>query len=330
MPLDYLAAAALFGSLVIYAVTGGADFGGGVWDLLASGPRAKAQRGLIARAIAPIWEANHVWLILAVVILFSAFPPAFAAICTALHVPLGLLLLGIVLRGSAFAFRSYGPGPDFERRIDRVFAVSSLVSPVMLGVVVGAIASGNVSASLDSRPLRAYFDVWLAPFPLALGAFTLCLFAFLAAVYLTVEAEDAALRDDFRTRGLAAGLACAALSWLSLWLASREGAHVVAGLTSGLRAYFFHASTAGAAVGALAALHARRWRLARALAAAQVALVVGGWALAQAPYLVPPELTITSAAAPRSVLLAMLGALGAGLALVVPAFVYLFRVFKRR
>jgi cytochrome d ubiquinol oxidase subunit II len=327
---EHLAAGALFGSLMIYALTGGADFGGGVWDLFASGPRAKAQRGLIARAIAPIWEANHVWLILAVVILFSAFPPAFAALCTALHVPLALMLLGIVMRGSAFAFRSYGPGPAFERGSDRLFAVSSLLTPVMLGAVVGAIASGKVSASLEPRPLRAYFDVWLAPFPLALGAFTLCLFAFLAAVYLTVEAEDKALREDFRARGLASGAACAALAWLSLWLANRGGAHVVPGLTAGLRAAFFHASTAAAAVGALWALHARRFRLARVLAAAQVALVVGGWALAQAPYLVPPEITITSAAAPRSVLLPLLAALGAGLALVVPAFLYLFRVFKPR
>jgi cytochrome d ubiquinol oxidase subunit II len=327
---EYPVAAAMFAALVIYALTGGADFGGGVWDLLASGPRAKAQRGLIARAIAPIWEANHVWLILAVVILFSAFPPAFAALCTALHVPLALLLLGIVLRGSAFAFRSYAPGPGLERGIDRVFAVSSLLTPVMLGVVVGAIASGKVPASLEPRPLSAYFYIWLAPFPLALGAFTLCLFAFLAAVYLTVEARDEALREDFRARGLASGLVCAALAGLSLWLADRGGAHVVPGLTSGLRAAFFHASTGTAAVGALSALYARRFRLARALAAAQVALVVGGWALAQAPYLVPPELTIASAAAPRSVLLALLGALGAGLALVVPAFVYLFRVFKPR
>ena len=330
MSLEYVAAAALFGSLVIYALTGGADFGGGVWDLFASGPRAKPQRALIARAIAPIWEANHVWLILAVVILFSAFPPAFAALCTALHVPLGLLLLGIVLRGSAFAFRSYGPGPDFERRLDRVFAVSSLLTPVMLGVVVGAIASGGVPASLEPRPLRAYFDLWLAPFPLALGAFTLCLFAFLAAVYLAVEAEDAPLREDFRARGLASGLACAALAWLCLWLASRDAAHVVHGLTTGLRAALFHASTAAAAIGALAALYTRRFRLARVLAAAQVALVVGGWALAQAPYLVPPDLTITSAAAPRSVLLPLIAALGAGLALVVPSFLLLFGVFKRR
>src|SRR6186997_1792362 len=99
-------------ALVIYVLLGGADFGGGVWDLLASGPRKAEQRGLVESEIAPIWEANHVWLILVVVLLFSAFPPAFAAISIALHVPLTLLLLGIVFRGSAFTFRSYGPPGD--------------------------------------------------------------------------------------------------------------------------------------------------------------------------------------------------------------------------
>jgi cytochrome d ubiquinol oxidase subunit II len=94
-------------ALTIYALTGGADFGGGVWDLLARGPRARAQRRLIADALAPIWEANHVWLIAVIVILFTAFPPAFGAIATALHIPLTAMLVGIVLRGSAFTFRSY-------------------------------------------------------------------------------------------------------------------------------------------------------------------------------------------------------------------------------
>src|SRR5687768_10037530 len=99
---DVALAAVLLAALVLYALSGGADFGGGVWDLLARGPRAAAQREQIAHAIGPIWEANHVWLILVVVVLFAAFPPAFAAIATVLHVPLTLMLIGIVLRGSAF------------------------------------------------------------------------------------------------------------------------------------------------------------------------------------------------------------------------------------
>jgi len=97
--------AAMLAALVFYVLLGGADFGGGIWDLLASGPRAREQRAAIEHAIGPIWEANHVWLILVIVVLFTGFPPAFAAISIALFVPLVLLLVGIVLRGAAFTFR---------------------------------------------------------------------------------------------------------------------------------------------------------------------------------------------------------------------------------
>src|SRR6185369_1429317 len=107
MELEFLIAVTTLVSLILYALLGGADFGGGLWDLLASGPRAAAQRELVERAIAPVWEANHVWLVLLVVLLFSAFPTAYAAVSVALHVPLALMLVGIVLRGSAFTFRHY-------------------------------------------------------------------------------------------------------------------------------------------------------------------------------------------------------------------------------
>jgi len=104
---ELIVAGFMFAALIFYAVTGDADYGGGIWDLLATGPRASAQRNAIERAIGPIWEADHVWLILIVVILFTAFPPAFAAMMTALNIPFTLMLIGIVLRGSAFIFRKY-------------------------------------------------------------------------------------------------------------------------------------------------------------------------------------------------------------------------------
>ena len=143
------AADALAGLLVValnaYVLSGGADFGGGVWDLLASGRRKAAQRDLVARAIGPVWEANHVWLILAVVLLFTCFPAAFARLAVTLNLPLTGVLVGVVLRGSAFAFRGYGGDRDVvQRRWGRVFAVASLVTPVLLGVAVGAVASGAV------------------------------------------------------------------------------------------------------------------------------------------------------------------------------------------
>src|SRR5918999_2169128 len=138
-------AALLAASLNAYVLFGGADFGGGVWDLLASGPRKRRQREVIAHAIGPIWEANHVWLILAIVLTFTCFPPVFARLGIVLHIPLTLMLVGIVLRGSAFTFRTYDSEHDAaQRRWGRIFASASVITPVLLGVSIGAVASGRV------------------------------------------------------------------------------------------------------------------------------------------------------------------------------------------
>src|SRR5678809_1129908 len=194
-------------SLVLYALLGGADYGGGVWDLFAFGPRARAQRKLIAAAISPVWEANHVWLILVIVILFTAFPPPFAAIATALHIPITLLLIGIVLRGTAFTFRTYDvQRDDVQRRWSLIFSIASIITPILLGTILGAIASGSIRVE-NGALTTGFFNSWLAPFPFAVGFFALALFAFLAAVYLTVEAGDEALREDFRLRALVSAVA---------------------------------------------------------------------------------------------------------------------------
>ena len=193
----------ILAALVLYALLGGADFGGGIWDLLAWGPRKREQRALIEHAIGPIWEANHVWLILVVVVLFTAFPAAFAAVSIALFVPLVLLLLGIVLRGAAFTFRTYDrPDDRVQARWGAIFSGSSVLAPLVLGVVVGALASGRLRVAADGAEPFA----WVAPFPLAVGLFAAALFAFLAATYLAVEAAGP-LREDFRRRALGAGVA---------------------------------------------------------------------------------------------------------------------------
>src|SRR5712671_4127989 len=194
----------MIASLILYALLGGADYGGGVWDLFAFGKRAPEQRALIAKAIGPVWEANHVWLILVVVILFTAFPPAFAAISTALHIPLTLLLIGIVLRGTTFTFRTYDlQRDDVQRRWSLVFSIASIITPLLLGITLGAIASGTIRVENDVL-VSGFFNSWLAPF--AVGFFALSLFAFLAAVYLTVETDDRELQEDFRLRALVAGV----------------------------------------------------------------------------------------------------------------------------
>jgi cytochrome bd ubiquinol oxidase subunit II len=333
--LPEIVAAIMVLALNAYALTGGADFGGGVWDLLARGPGREAQRALIAEQIAPIWEANHVWLILVVVMLFTAFPAVFAALGIVLHIPLTLMLLGIVARGSSFVFRSYGAHDDAsQRRWGRVFAVASVVTPVLLGTIVGAIVSGRAGAAAARLPatpgapapsyVSLYVAPWLAPFPLALGALALAMFAFLAAVYLGVR--EPALRDAFRRRALWSAGAMFVTAFGALGVSGMTTPHVLGGLTRG-GALVLQLLIAVAALAAIWTLYARRWQLARVAAAAQVSLILWGWVLVQAPYVLPPTLTIRNAAAPRITLELLVGALAAGAVLLLPALAYLFRTF---
>ena len=336
MTLPDLLAGSILVSLNLYALLGGADFGGGVWDLLARGPRKERQRELIAHAIGPVWEANHVWLILAVVLLFTCFPPAFARLGALLHIPLSLALIGIVLRGSAFTFWRYGgvSGDSEQRHWGLVFAVASLITPLLLGAAVGAIASGGLGRSeyvpKDWDFVTTYLTPWLNPFALAVGLLTLIAFAYLAAVYLTLEARERELREDFRIRALAAGVALLVAAALALWLARRPAPLLREGLALARWALPLHLLTAAAAFVAFVALDRRHWRVARFAAAAQVSLILWGWGLSQYPYVVPPDLTIAGIAAPQATLRLALGTLLVGAVVVFPSLVYLFRVFKRR
>jgi len=301
-----------------------------VWDFLASGPRRQAQRDVISHALAPIWEANHVWLILVIVLLFTCFPAAFATIAIALHIPLTLMLLGIVLRGSAFIFRSYGSDEDAtQQRWGRVFAIASIVTPVLLGMCVGAIATGGLGMTSFTGHFAEHFIwPWLTLFGFGVGLMTLALFSFLAAVYLTVETEGTPLQNDFRTRALCAAVAVFVLAFGVLALSWRAAPIVREGLMAGSLALPIHIVTGISAVTAIAALWTRRFKLARAAAAAQVTFILWGWAAAQYPYLLPPTLTIEAAAAPSRTLVLVLWALAAGACVLFPSLFYLFRIFK--
>ena len=319
-------------ALNAYALMGGADFGGGLWDLLASGPRRVEHRELIASSIAPIWEANHVWLIVVVVLLFTAFPAAYSTLGIVLHIPITLMLVGIVLRGSAFVFRSYGSRARAQRRRWGVaFAIASVVTPLLLGMIIGAIASGEVSAASRRVGVASFGTVfiqsWLAPFPLSVGLFALVLFAFLAAVYLTIEAKDEELRNDFRSRALIMAVMVGVFAAAALLLSRWEAPRVAAGLTDAPWSWFVHVCTGGAAITAIVSLWRRNYRLARLAAGAQVSFILWGWAFSQYPFVIPPTLSIRDAAAPRVTLTLLLVGLGAGALILIPSLRYLFRTF---
>jgi cytochrome d ubiquinol oxidase subunit II len=319
-------------ALNAYVLLAGADFGGGVWDFLASGPRRQPQRDLISHALAPIWEANHVWLILVIVLLFTCFPAAFATIAILLHIPLTLMLIGIVLRGSSFVFRSYGSDQDSaQQRWGRVFAIASIVTPVLLGMCVGAVATGRIGETALSGAgsfVEHFIMPWLTLFGFGVGLLALALFSFLAAVYLTVEAEGTELQEDFRSRALWAAAAVFVIAFGVLALSWSEAPMVRQMLVAGPWAIPLHIVTGLAAVTAIAALWTRHFRAARIAAAAQVTFILWGWAAAQYPYLLPPTLTIEAAAAPSRTLILVLWGVAAGACVLLPSLYYLFRIFK--
>jgi cytochrome d ubiquinol oxidase subunit II len=326
--LEFIIATVLFISVILYALLAGADFGGGMWDLLAFGPRARQQREAIAAAIGPVWEANHVWLILVIVLLFTAFSTAFAVIMTALHIPMTLILIGIVLRGSVFMFRKYDAQDDTtHRRWSTIFGISSFLTPLFLGMTLGALATGDIRVE-NGVVTSGFFAGWTNLFAIACGLFAQGLFAFLAATYLTVDTQDRPeLQADFRWRALASGLSLAPAAVLVFVLAREEAPFIFNGLTSWW-APLLLVWTSIFAIGALAALWLRRFFVARLAAVGQVTLILSGWGFAQYPNLVVPDVTFTNAAAPEATLRLVVIALGLGFIILFPSMAYLFYIFK--
>lgn len=315
--------------LIVYVLTGGADFGGGIWDLLARGPRRDAQREALARVLAPIWEANHVWLIFVIVVLFTAFPRAFAAISIALFVPLTLALIGIVLRGSAFAFRAYSLGSERERvRWGHTFAWSSAAAPLFLGMSLAAISSGDIEW-VDGTVRSGFLAGWLTPFAVLVGAFGIVLFALLAAVYMTLETAGP-LREDFRRRALACELVAAVLALLVAWRAALDAPSFFARWTTSGGFWALQTATAVFALATILSLWRRRFWTARVAVAGQVVCVLAGWGWAMEGHLLLPGMPLEAAGARAEVLATLLPALAAGALLLVPSLVYLFRLFRVR
>jgi cytochrome bd ubiquinol oxidase subunit II len=330
MSVALIALSILWLGLIAYAVLGGADFGAGIWNLFAVGSQADRQRQLINKALGPVWEANHVWLIFLIVGLFSVFPTAFAVLSVALFVPLSIALIGIVMRGSAFIFRTYAidtAGPA-ARWWTRVFSTASLVTPFFLGASAAAVASGRIEAS-NGNVQADLGSTWTTPFALTIGAMAVALCATLAAVYLTVEASnehDESLAEMYRLRAIMAGAVTAVFGGLGLVLSPSEDPILWQGLL--MRALPVVIATMVIGLATAAALYFRRYRLARILIILETAFLLGSWGLSQYPYIIPPNVTIDNAANDPNVIVILLICIGIGLVLILPALYYLFSVFK--
>lgn len=330
----YIVIAFLGVSLFLYCLLGGADFGAGVLELFLGKERRGAQRAIIEKAMGPVWEANHMWLILMVVILFVGFPAVYARVSVNLHIPLTAMLLGVIARGTSFTFRHYDAvkdGPS-QRAYTGFFVFSSVWTPFFLGVTMGALVPGGLTTAPASYA-AGYIDPWLRPFPLALGVFTVCLFTFLAAVYLVGESPAGELRGSF-VRKAFWGAAASVVSGAVVF---------VAGELDGVPLLREFLATRTATTTMLVASVLFPWLVialvrdwvwaARAIAGAQVALILAGWFRVQYPVLVNMpggDLTFFNAHAPAATLNQLAGALLVGSVFILPALAWLFKVFKGR
>jgi cytochrome d ubiquinol oxidase subunit II len=314
------AAVILWVGATLYAVFGGADFGAGLWDLVAGdAERGARPRALIQRSLAPVWEANHVWLIFILVVLWTAFPDAFGAIMSTLYVPLALAALGIVLRGAGFAFRKSVESLQARRAMGAAFAISSVLTPFFMGTVVGAVAAGNVPADGNGDA----FSTWIAPLPLLVGALFVASGAYLAAVFLIADAREGALERYFARRALVAAVVAGALAVAGIFALQDEARYLYDRLTDQALPLVVVSGLCGLGVLALLFREARG-RALRPLAVAAVVAVIWGWGVAQFPYLLPTSLKITQSAAPGPTLDAVLVVFAAAVVVVLPALGLLY------
>ncbi|MGE3138729.1 MAG: cytochrome d ubiquinol oxidase subunit II [Thermoleophilia bacterium] len=321
---DALAALVVIG-LTAYAVLAGADFGTGIWEVFAGRRRAEV-RHAVEGSMAPVWEANHVWLIFVLVLSWTCFPVAFGSVASTLYIPLSAAAVGIILRGAAFATRGAGGrGGRAGAWYGALFAGSSLLTPFFLAAAIGGIASGRVP---EGNAQGDALTSWWNPVSVLAGVLAVVTGAHLAAVYLAADARrhgDAGLEEWFRRRGVVSGVVAGAVALAGLFVVNDDAPDLFDGLTGGWALVFVIVSgLAGAAT--IGLLLARRLGPARVAGALSVAAVVWGWAAAQAPYILPESLTVEEAAATRPTLVAVLVACGLGMLVLVPSLVYLYRL----
>ncbi|MDA0184911.1 cytochrome d ubiquinol oxidase subunit II [Solirubrobacter phytolaccae] len=327
--LPELCAGLVILGVTAYAVFGSADFGAGFWDLTAGGAeRGGRVRGMIQRSMSPVWEANHVWLIFVLVMVWTAFPVAFGSLMSTLSIPLFLAALGVIFRGMAFALRGQAATINEARVLGAVFAFSSVLIPFFFGAAIGGVASGRVPVGNAAGDL---IDSWLNPTSIAIGVVAILTGAHLAAVFLTGDAERAELPDmvaAFRARALGSGLAAGAAALVTLFVVRSDARALYDGLTSG-DGLIAVAVSALAGVLTIALVATGRFGPARFAAAAAVAAMTIGWALAQDPYILPGELTLDDAAASNATLIALTISVGLGLLVLVPSLWWLYRLVLR-
>jgi len=317
-------------SFVLYTLLGGADFGAGIVETFTGSKGEKA----VSKAIAPVWEANHVWLILAIVIIFTGFPMVYSTISLYLHIPLFFVLMGIVLRGSCFIFRFYDvDDKTFHKYFSYLFHISSFMTPVFLGIVFGAMLLGKINLNSSGGFYERFMMPWFNLFCLAVGLFIASLFAYVAATFLVGESANTDERKKYIHLSKIFLSITFMLGIFVFVTAENESHHLFHG--------FFKSVLSITAFSIVVLLIPVIFYLfdhpniifLRATVGMQVTMVILGWFAIHYPVLVYEKnghnLTFINTAAPDATLYQLLIALLVGLLLITPAFFFLFRVFKK-
>lgn len=321
----------LGGCFLLYTLLGGADFGAGIVEAFTG----KREEITISKAIAPVWEANHVWLILAVVILFTGFPQVYSSLSLVLHIPLMMVLLGIIFRGSAFTFRQYDVGNgNSHKYYTLLFRISSFITPVFLGMVLGAMILGRITFDTSKGFYNVFISPWLNIFCISMGIFSACLFAYISATFLVGETpvnRERKMYVRFSKRAMLLSMLTGLLVFIT---AEAEGFNLLR--------EFLQSTTSIVSLLSATILCPVIWHFLnkeknktvylRIGVGIQVTLILVGWFSIQFPVLIKLQngghLTFFNTQAPASTLEQLLIALIVGLVLVVPGFIYLFKVFK--
>jgi cytochrome d ubiquinol oxidase subunit II len=319
-------------SLLLYLLMAGADFGAGVLELFSSKKDFGKLRNLTYQAIGPIWEANHIWIILVIVIFFMGFPRIYSVFSTVLHIPILLMLVGIIARGTAFTFRHYDAVKDHTQEwYTKVFAYSSFFTPFFLGICAGAVASGKIDTEAPDFYGR-FMAGWLNPFSFAVGLFTVAIVTYLAAVYMIGEAQDENLRGRFVRRARNANIFTIISGGIVFIIAAIDDLEFFHSFFNAFSILCFLASTIALPFLWVFLRFRRRW-LSRIVSAFQVTAILLAWEAAQFPNIIllknGGHLTFYNTAAPEATLRSLTVALVAGVLIIIPLLVFLFKSFQK-
>lgn len=322
----------LWAAVLLYVLMGGADFGAGVLEFFSTPKNKDRTRKVMYRAIGPVWEANHMWLIIAIVILFVGFPGIYSTLSVYLHIPLTIMLLGIIARGTAFTFRNYDAVKDKMQQVySKTFMYSSVITPLFLGIIAGSAVSGRIDTNA-SHFLEAYIFSWLGFFPVSVGIFTVCICGFLAAIFIIGETRSEEDKIRFVSKSKHMSLAAFAAAALVLMAARYENIPLATWLFGNPVSIACVVLAIGSLIWMWASLLTMKTRLLRVIAGAQITLLLVAITYEHYPVLINLKnsegLSLLVQQGADKTIRSLAIALLAGSVLILPSLFYLLYSFS--